>query len=220
MGGREGGRGYLYQSIATLIGSLRDKKWKYVQVEPDSKDDKVDIMWEYLDNKVKVVQVKSSQNNISKSQIITWLKELTNDVPTANEFQLLLIGTVNDITSGFISKINRTTDIKNDDDDYEDLKDIKLFISKIKVELENFQIESLETKINWNLNVLLTNMGHMVNAHVIDQIAGGLIYQFAKFSTQGRKISREEYVNIFQEWIYYNYPQIKGDSLTKKNIIC
>lgn len=48
-----------------FIGSLTDKKWNYIQVEPDSENDKIDILWEYPNNKMKVVQVKSSQNDTS-----------------------------------------------------------------------------------------------------------------------------------------------------------
>ncbi|MGC3792244.1 hypothetical protein [Priestia aryabhattai] len=223
MGGREGGRGYLYQSIATLIGSLSDKEWKYVQVEVESEHDKIDIQWEYEENKKKVVQVKSSQNNISKSSIIHWLEELIKDAPTADKYELFLIGSTSDYTSNFISKLNRSEELPEEydkdgkrDPDYDDLKKLESSLSKIKVKLENFHLESLETKVNWNLSVSLSDMGHVLSPKVIDLIAGGMLNQFTKFSTQGTKISRDQYISKFEEWIEYNYPQVRGAGLVKK----
>ncbi|MCM3411242.1 hypothetical protein [Metabacillus litoralis] len=218
MGGKEGSRGYLYQSIVTVIGSLLDDSWKYVQVEPETAKDKVDILWKYADGTSKVVQVKSSQNNIEKSQIIKWIEDLTNDVETANKYELLLIGNVSDSTSKFISKINRLSNIDKSDDDYKILQNLNSHLSKICVTLENFNLESLESRIQVNLNKLLTRMGHLINAFVVEQIAGGLTHQFNKFSTDGRQVTREDYLNIFQEWVYYNYPEVKGNGLVRKNM--
>ncbi|MDP1383343.1 hypothetical protein ACQKGA_23680 [Priestia megaterium] len=223
MGGREGGRGYLYQSIATLLGSLFDKEWKYVEVEVESELDKIDIQWEYEENKKKVVQVKSSQNNISKSSILHWLEELIEDAPTADEYELFLIGNTSDTTSSFISKLNRSKELPEEYDkdgkrepDYDDLKKFEGSLSKIKVKVENFTLDSLETKINWNLSKLLSEMGHVVSPTVIDLIAGGMINQFTKFSTEGTKISRDQYIGKFEEWIQFNYPQVRGAGLVKK----
>ncbi|MCU4776232.1 hypothetical protein FC685_30410 [Bacillus cereus] len=228
MGGKEGSRGYLYQSIATVLDSLLDEKWIKVEVEPDTENDKVDIMWVYENNKKKVVQVKSSENNISRADIINWLKDLIEDVKDAENYKLMLIGNCNNETSEFITKINKNNfpDKKKDPEKpgkpekpekYSDaLKEIIPFISKIEIIFENFQLESLETKINWAVNKLFTKMGYTLNAYVIEQISGAMVYQFAKFSTKGQGITRDEYINIFQEWAYYNYPVIKGNSLVKK----
>ncbi|WP_394542625.1 hypothetical protein [Priestia aryabhattai] len=221
MGGREGGRGYLYQSIATLLSSLFDKEWKYVEVEVESELDKIDIQWEYEENKKKVVQVKSSQNNISKSSILHWLEELIEDAPTADEYELFLIGNTSDTTSSFISKLNRIKELPKEvdgkkDPDFDDLKKFEASLSKIKVQVENFTLDSLETKVNWNLSKLLSDMGHVVSPTVIDLIAGGMINQFTKFSTEGTKISRDQYISKFEEWVQFNYPQVRGAGLVKK----
>lgn len=216
MGGREGGRGYLYQSIATLLGSLKDEEWKYVEVEVESDNDKIDIQWEYDDGKIKVVQVKSSQNNIPKSSMIRWLKDLTSDAPEANQFQLFLIGNVQDTTSKFISKVNRIKDLEKDDDDYDNLKDLIKFLPKIEIVLENFNQTSLEAQVKWGINELLSTMGHVVNHTLIGLMADGMLSQFARFSTNGRKVIRDKYIKQFEEWIYYNYPEVQGHGLTKK----
>ncbi|MED4253347.1 hypothetical protein P4689_12135 [Priestia megaterium] len=216
MGGREGGRGYLYQSIATLLGSLNNDEWKYVEVEVESDNDKIDIQWEYNDGKKTVVQVKSSQNNIPKGSMIKWLKDLTEDAPEADQFQLFLIGNVQDTTSKFISKVNRIEGLKTDDDDYDNLKDLIEFLPKIKIVLENFNQASLEANIKWGLSELLSTMGHVVSPTLIGLMADGMLSQFSRFSTNGKKVKREKYIKQFEDWIYFNYPQVKGHGLTKK----
>ncbi|MEM5645412.1 hypothetical protein AAHH72_10895 [Bacillus cereus] len=215
MGGKEGSRGYLYQSIATVMDTVLDNKWKAVEVEPDTDNDKVDILWLYENNKKKVVQVKSSENNISRTDIIRWLKELIEDVNDAEEYKLMLIGNCNDATSKFITKIKKRN-FSEQDKDYEDLSEIQSFISKIEIQLDNFQLAALEAQIHQNVSRLLAKMGHVLHPSIIDQIAGAMVYQFSKFSTNGTRITREEYIERIQEWAYYNYPEIKGQGLVKK----
>ncbi|PHF44674.1 hypothetical protein [Bacillus toyonensis] len=216
MGGKEGSRGYLYQSIATVMDTVLDEKWKAVEVEPDTDNDKVDILWLYENNKKKVVQVKSSENNISRADIISWLEELIEDVNDAEEYKLMLIGNCNDATSKFITKINKRNFSKEEDKDYKDLSGIQSFISKIKIQLENFQLVALEAQIHQNVSKLLAKMGHVLHPSIIDQITGAMVYQFSKFSTNGTRLSRKEYMERIQEWAYYNYPEIKGQGLVKK----
>ncbi|ALC52857.1 hypothetical protein ACN91_15095 [Bacillus cereus] len=214
MGGKEGSRGYLYQSIATVMGTVLDNKWKAVEVEPDTNNDKVDILWLY-ENKKKVVQVKSSENNISKADIIRWLKQLIEDVSDAEEYKLMLIGNCTDATSRFVTKIKKKN-FSEQDKDYEDLSEIKSYISKIEIQFDNFQLDALEAQIHQNVSRLLAKMGHVLHPSIIDQIAGAMVYQFSKFSTNGTRITREEYIERIQEWAYYNYPEIKGQGLVKK----
>lgn len=216
MGGKEGSRGYLYQSIATVMDTVLDEKWKEVEVEPDTENDKVDILWIYENNEKKVVQVKSSENNISRADIINWLKELIDDVKDAKEYKLMLIGNCNDKTATFITKINKRNFTDEEDKDLVDLNEIKDFISKIKIQLDNFQLVALEAQIHQNVSKLLAKMGHVLHPSIIDQITGAMVYQFSKFSTNGTRISREKYIERIQEWAYYNYPEIKGQGMVKK----
>ncbi|MBW0933948.1 hypothetical protein [Priestia megaterium] len=218
MGGRDGGRGYLYQSIAALLGSLKDDEWKYVEVEVESANDKVDIKWEYNDGKIKVVQVKSSQNNIPKSGMIEWLKKLTEDAPEADEFELFLIGNVQDTTSKFISKLNKAKTWKKTAADYKDLKDLIKFLPKIKIVLENFHQKSLESKSKWGLFELLSTMGHVVPPAFVNLMINSMLGQFALFSTDGKKLKREEYIKQLKASVYLQYPKVKDYGLTKKEL--
>lgn len=105
MGGLEGFRGYYYQALATFLNGVRDDEWIQVTLEADTKEDKVDILWEY-DEKIVSIQVKSSKNNFSISDISKWLYELIED--TTNDFadifdeiffELILIGPINKDTT-------------------------------------------------------------------------------------------------------------------------
>ena len=98
MSGQSGIRGYLIQTIITILNSLVDEEWIYIVVEPDIGNDKVDVLWQYA-AKQKVSQIKSSQNQITLGMAKGWCMELEGNVKNANEYELLLIGPINrDIT--------------------------------------------------------------------------------------------------------------------------
>jgi hypothetical protein len=76
MGGQAGGRGYLVQALISVLDALaNDHDWAALALEPDVSSDKVDILWEYPGRR-KVVQVKSSQNQISVPDVKGWAEEL------------------------------------------------------------------------------------------------------------------------------------------------
>ncbi|TCI93606.1 hypothetical protein [Tenacibaculum sp. M341] len=95
MGGQEGLRGYIIQTIVGVIESLDDKEnWEKVTLEPNEELEKVDVLWEYSNNKKKAVQVKSSINDIGYSDALKWIEELKEDMPDASEYQLYLVGSL------------------------------------------------------------------------------------------------------------------------------
>jgi hypothetical protein len=63
MGGQAAIRGFTYQTIVSVIKSLTNDDWTHVQVEPDTENDRVDILWENKDQKGLCQKVKSSVNN-------------------------------------------------------------------------------------------------------------------------------------------------------------
>lgn len=92
MNGQDGNRGYLVQALIAVLRSLSDMSWISVAIEPNNTSEKVDIRWE-TDSQVRVVQVKSSRNQISKAQVTTWATELKQSC-TADEYRLILVGPV------------------------------------------------------------------------------------------------------------------------------
>ncbi len=90
MSGKDGIRGYLIQSVIALLESLNDRSWLKITIEFDSESEKVDIHWERPNSK-RVVQVKSSKNQIGKADAEKWATDLKSNA-AADEYELLLVG--------------------------------------------------------------------------------------------------------------------------------
>ena len=70
MGGKEASRGFLYQGFASVLEALTDKSnWDKIYVEFPTSNDKVDIALEQQNQIVKCIQVKSTINTFTKSDI-------------------------------------------------------------------------------------------------------------------------------------------------------
>ncbi|WP_394555603.1 hypothetical protein C1N61_29795 (plasmid) [Priestia aryabhattai] len=221
MGGKEGSRGYLYQAIASVLNSLNEDDWNSVQIEPDSTNDKIDILWEYENNRKRATQVKSSINNITKGDILKWLEDLIEDAGEVEEVSLLLIGSCNDITKRFINQLDKRSSSNFQLEIEGKLKlpdNINSFSGAVHIQLENFNQEALESKINIALDKFLTKRGHSVNYYTREMMVGAIIYQFFGLSKDGRKMSREEFEHQILDWVYFNYPEVKGTDLLKKNL--
>lgn len=95
MGGREAIRGFSIQTLICLLDSLDSKNddWEAVTIEPDSFNDKVDILWEFPDSRRSLQQVKSSQNQIGLANVIAWCDELKSS-GKADSYQLMLAGPI------------------------------------------------------------------------------------------------------------------------------
>ena len=76
MGGKEGNRGYLVQTIIALLESLNDDTWISVTIEPEHISEKVDVKWEGPSFR-RLAQIKSSINQIGKSDAEQWATELS-----------------------------------------------------------------------------------------------------------------------------------------------
>lgn len=91
MNGSAGERGYLVQTIVSLLESFQDSDhWEAFALEPKDDSEKVDIKW-YFPKYTKVVQIKSSENQISLSMVKGWCVELKNSTE-ADDYELLLVG--------------------------------------------------------------------------------------------------------------------------------
>lgn len=91
MGGRQSIRGYQVQTLICVLDSLDVKNnWLSVTLEPVADSEKVDIAWMYEDRR-RVVQVKSSQNQICLPDAKKWANELET-ATQATEYELRLLG--------------------------------------------------------------------------------------------------------------------------------
>ena len=89
MGGADASRGFLIQTMIAVLGSLSDKEWVCLTIEPDEPSEKIDIRWEYP-NKSVATQIKSSDNQITLSNAKKWAELLKTG--EADEYNLILVG--------------------------------------------------------------------------------------------------------------------------------
>jgi hypothetical protein len=95
-GGINATRGYLYQYLICILDSF-ETDWSSVIIEPDTTQDKVDILWLFKsDRKVfkKAVQVKSTQNKFWEPEVKSIAQDLKNYFSSADFYELVLIGHV------------------------------------------------------------------------------------------------------------------------------
>lgn len=95
MGGREAIRGFAVQTLLCLLDSLQltNDGWTFVTIEPDSSNDKVDILWEFSGGSRRFQQVKSSQNQIGRAEVVSWCSQLKAS-GKADSYQLMLAGPI------------------------------------------------------------------------------------------------------------------------------
>lgn len=95
MGGREAIRGFSIQTLICLLDSLHSENndWVAVTIEPESFNDKVDILWEFSEGRRRLQQVKSSKNQIGLTDVVLWCKELKAS-GKADSYQLILSGPI------------------------------------------------------------------------------------------------------------------------------
>lgn len=138
MGGKDGSRGYLYQTFASIFQALCLDNWDKIYVEYNSENDKVDIALEKNGNAVKSIQVKSSVNSFDRSAIIEWTNDLIKDDIGATECELFLIGQLAPSAIKFKNAIVALQENNNDK--------TKLGNEHLKA-LSNFDISIIKGKI-------------------------------------------------------------------------
>ncbi|HEY9706074.1 MAG TPA: hypothetical protein V6C58_26800, partial [Allocoleopsis sp.] len=212
MSGQSAIRGFTYQTIVSVVKSLTDANWEFVNVEPDSVNDKVDIIWERKNGEINCQQVKSSINNFTKNEIINWLESMIIDVPNSSLYELILIGNVSTGTDTFINEINnrKSENLKN--------RIIEVNLQKIKINLIVFQLDFLESKVRDEVSRFLSASGYHLSHPTIALIAGGLIYQFFQFSVLSTKVSHESFSDYLLKWVKFNYAKDISIELKKSKL--
>ncbi len=178
MGGQHGMRGYLLQTIITVLDSLsQSSNWQTVTIEPNDESEKVDIKWELNTNKKKLVQVKSSQNTISYTAAKKWVAELKNGT-LAEHYELICIGHTD-------SKLNETSDI----DGVKIVKkplDLDLLLSNSIVKLDEFYEKKNRSKLQATIKQILVN---------------SLNFKLGHDSIFGKTITKEDFDNVLLNWL-------------------
>lgn len=188
-GGQFGARGYLYQATVCLLDSLMNEEWDYVHIEPNSQNEKVDISWELNEKIIKVMQVKSSINLFKKWQINKWICELVKDSIKAQVYEVVLIGRCSPDAEKFVESINACRgDVFR--------KKLKICNAKISVRVIDYDYDSFVSSINSLLHDFFRGKSYDIGSSAIKLISRASIFDYMKFSTNGSKISKQEFVKL------------------------
>ncbi|MCA2018655.1 hypothetical protein LDJ79_21245 [Vibrio tritonius] len=176
MSGQDGNRGYLIQSIIALLESLNDNDWTTVTIEADHISDKVDVAWQGIKG-TKVSQVKSSINQISKSNAVKWASEL-KEQSKANEYVLILVGPC----SQSVAKMGSYDTV---------------LIPCPK----NMDINGLLREACHLLAVFLEKNSIYAQSFLHrEAMANALVTKLSTFASHGISLSRSDFVSLLRDW--------------------
>lgn len=198
MGGKEASRGFLYQGFASVLQALTSEcNWDKIYVEFPTSNDKVDIALEKQHQIVTCIQVKSTINTFSKSDITTWLNDLIKDIESP-EYELFLIGQCDKPASTFIKSIGKYYAKELDKETISSLDgfDTVLLDKKhIHFCVLPFDVEVLEKIVRDSLHQYISHSGRMMTFDQIRFIASATVNDQMVSSTHGNGIDRK----IFDE---------------------
>ena len=178
-GGQVGSRGYIFQAIIALIECLGRDDWDAIKNEPNTDEDKVDIMLYREDCTIlSAIQVKSSINEFERVDVKRWLESLKRDAGKAEKVCLFLVGDY------FAPSCKNYIE--------ENRNEIKT------VSFTNLQRESTMQLIDYIRNV---GLGDRVRISDLELIDANLFSKNLKNSIEKYPVSREEFESAFQRAI-------------------
>lgn len=199
MGGKEATRGFLCQTLISLLEALCSDNWDKISAEYASNDDKIDIALECGGNVFKSIQVKSSINLFTPADIRKWLDQLIKDNVGATEFEVFLIGSCDKGANNFINSlekfqkgvIDKTVSQSLAGFDTELIQGKKVFIKCLPL-----YIDYLESVVRDKFSKFLyhKNIQHISHDVICMMMSTAAYDQFVS-STNGLGITREEFEN-------------------------
>jgi hypothetical protein len=202
MGGSAGIRGYYYQVLAALLESVNNDSWVSVRIEPNTRDDKVDIEWLYADF-IQAVQVKSSINNFEKGSVINWVSTLVKDAQAAYgifnlpiTYRLVLIGTIDRKADKWISDLHGER-LKIDESDI--LKPYESQLSNVEIKKLNFDFDGLQALSYTSMLEYLSKNGKEAKLENIKALCSELVNELFTFSLKGREMPKTLFLNLINK---------------------
>ncbi|RLI53115.1 MAG: hypothetical protein DRP09_16500 [Candidatus Thorarchaeota archaeon] len=180
-------RGYLVQTVASLLDALHTSNdWEAVSLEPLHESEKVDVKWRFPNGRVKVVQIKSSQNPFGEQKIKNWCTVLANSTE-ADQYELQLVG--------------RLTSNSKPLQEYEGV----CILSPIPLDVERMLKE-----IAYDLSVYCEQRTIPIPKPLAAGIlTKALILHLEIESISGKWINRENFDALLKRWIFTLIPEIK-----------
>lgn len=205
MSGRDASRGFLYQSIASVLKALTDERsWDKIYVEFPTENDKVDIALEEKSKIIKCIQVKSTVNSFTKSDILKWMKDLIEDYRNSPEYELFLIGQCDKSANKLIKSIKKYYENALDREAESALEgfDTALLDEKrIDFSILLFNIDTLKRILRDSLHEYLSYNKRMASFEQIDVISSVMVENQMISSTYGQGIDRDQFDNDLEKQI-------------------
>ena len=180
-GGETASRGFIFQAVVALIKCLDpENDWDQIKNEPNTEEDKVDIML-YKDGRPKsAIQVKSSINAFERPAVERWLNNLKDDAEGAGTVCLYLVG-----------------------DKFTQPCDKFIEVNSSEIEKVPFGFEQLKYLCTGKLVGYINRIGigSKVSISDLDPIAANLFWEILNNSIFKDPISREEFEAAFQRGI-------------------
>lgn len=156
----------MYQGIAALLDCFENEHWDRIKLEPQTQNDKVDIMLMKGNVIIKAIQVKSSKNEFYGPSVERWITDLKTDVD-ASEYELILIGDCASSALKYCNQINReninTRIVRKEFNEKELLRSVKGSIVEYLKKYHNDKqispamIENIEKRLLADLLITSTN---------------------------------------------------------------
>jgi hypothetical protein len=203
MGGQSGSRGYIYQGIVSIFESLQNNDWNKIHVEYSTPNDKVDIaMVDAVGTVIRSIQVKSSINQFSKSDIINWINALIGDAE-AKEYQLYLIGACDVPTNKFIKSVGKFYAKQMDEEAESSLASFSqiLLEHSITVSILPFDEDSLLGVIRDKMHRYISQKGYTLDFTVLEQLSYAVLSMQMLLGTKGNYITKDAYDQKIVNWI-------------------
>ena len=190
MNGAAGIRGYLLQTLSCLLESLEvTSTWEAISIEPHEASEKVDILWHSHD-RTKVVQVKSSQNQINKTDVESWTQELESSCK-ADEYELLLLGPC----SQWVVRVGRVGNVSVPTPR---VLDVSGLVEQAAYRLDRY----FEIKGIGRVPTLAREL-----------LVHGLLGKLETYSTKGIPVSRADFDQLLNDWVLVVYPQACNNAI-------
>lgn len=205
MGGKEASRGFLYQGFASVLEALTNRSnWDKIYIELPTSNDKVDIALEKQNCIIKSIQVKSTINSFSKSDIQKWLNDLVDDIK-CNEYELFLIGQCDKPTNTFIKSVEKYYSNTLDKEAKSSLNGFNTALfdnKKILFHILPFEIGILEKLVRDSLHQYISYSNQMMSFDQVSFIASATVIDQMISSTHGNGIDRKAFDEELEKRIF------------------
>jgi len=204
-GGRYAIRGFYLQALISIFEVVRDKRWVSLEMEP--KQDKIDITIQFEDKSIKVIQVKSTVNSFQRGSIKNIMELIIKAQPNATHYEVILIGEINADQEYY-------SNISNFKDSLSLPEEIDVTTKKINIKNIPLNIDAIEESIIKHLEEYLSFLGYELKVEALKLINRSLVAESLLSSIKKGKFYKETFEDNLVNIAELFYENDKADTST------